>query len=44
MKFDNAQVELFENNADPADVEQIRELGELQLSLIGGGIGDVVVH
>jgi len=43
MKFENAQTEVAEKINQP-EGEQIRELGELQLSLVGGGIGDVTVH
>jgi len=41
MEFNKVEASVIETSIHEAAEEELRELGELQLSLIGGGIGDV---
>jgi len=42
MEFTKAEVIAIDETVTVATEEQLRELNEIQLALIGGGIGDVV--
>ena len=42
MEFNKIEVAVVESAINESDKKDIRDLNELQLSLIGGGIGDVV--
>jgi hypothetical protein len=42
MEFNKNEVAVVESAINEAGEKDIRDLNELQLSLIGGGIGDVV--
>jgi hypothetical protein len=44
VELNKIEVESIEKVVSEANEGQIRELSELQLVLIGGGIGDVVFH
>lgn len=41
MEFSKVETKVIETAIDEAADNELRELGEMQLSLIGGGIGDV---
>ena len=43
MEFNKAEVTVVEVAIQEAVSNDIRELNELQLALVGGGIGDVVI-
>ena len=43
MEFNKAEVIVIEEAIQEAVSNDIRELNELQLALVGGGIGDVVI-
>jgi hypothetical protein len=42
MEFNNTEVAILENTVSAAVDKEVRDLSELQLALVGGGIGDVV--
>ena len=42
MKFDSAEVAILESVANGAVEKELVDLSELQLALVGGGIGDPV--
>jgi hypothetical protein len=42
MEFNKIEVAVVESAINESDKKDIRDLNELQLCLIGGGIGDVV--
>jgi hypothetical protein len=42
MEFNKTEVAVLEDAVSEAVENEIRDLKELQLALIGGGIGDVV--
>jgi hypothetical protein len=42
MEFNNTEVAILENTVGAAADKEVRDLSELQLALVGGGIGDVV--
>ena len=42
MEVVKAEVEVIEQILNDENQDQVRELGDLQLALVGGGIGDVV--
>jgi len=42
MEFTNIEVKAVEKTINEKAEKEIRELGDLQLALVGGGIGDVV--
>ena len=42
MEFNSAEVAVVETAVNESSEKVIRDLGELQLALIGGGIGDPV--
>jgi hypothetical protein len=42
MEFNKIEVAVVESAINESGEKDIRDLNELQLSLIGGGIGDVV--
>ena len=42
MEFTKTEVLAVEKTTELANDEALRELNEIQLALIGGGIGDVV--
>jgi len=43
MEFTKVEMAVIEEAAQQQAVNEIRELSELQLALIGGGIADVVI-
>lgn len=43
MELNNIEVAIVEQAVKDATEAQIRELGECQLALVGGGIGTVIV-
>ena len=42
MEITNTEVLAVEKTSELANDEALRELNEIQLALVGGGIGDVV--
>ena len=42
MEFTKVEVNVIEQIVNQATEIEVRELNELQLALVGGGIGDVV--
>ena len=44
MEFNKAEVTVVEEAIQEAAGNDIRELNDLQLALVGGGIGDVVIR
>ena len=42
MEFNKTEVAILENTVSAAADKEVRDLSELQLALVGGGIGDVV--
>lgn len=44
MEYAKKEIAVLEQAVADAAEEQIRELNELQLLLVGGGSGDVVFH
>ncbi len=42
MEFTKTEVNAVEETVQEATLSEIRELNDLQLALIGGGIGDVI--
>jgi hypothetical protein len=42
MELSKIETQVVESLINEVQDQQVRELGELQLALIGGGIGDVV--
>ena len=43
MELNNVEVEVIEKTLAQAANDQLRELNELQLLLVGGGIGDTII-
>ena len=43
MEFAKTELNMIEETVQAAASNDIRELNDLQLALIGGGIGDVIV-
>ena len=43
MEFAKTEMTLVEEAAKEATQNDIRELNDLQLALVGGGIGDVII-
>jgi len=43
MEFAKTELSVIEETVQTAASNDIRELNDLQLALIGGGIGDVIV-
>ena len=44
MEISNAETKIVETLVNDVQTEQLRTLSDLQLALVGGGIGDVSFH
>ena len=42
MELNNTEVSVIRNTIKEANEDQLRELNDLQLALVGGGIADVI--